>query len=101
MVMASSKKYVIAKGGRFATVAGGLGSRPKVYPSMTAAQYDIDTNVKLKGGIIQPYVAENGPVAAPGVSAVAPATPVTATTTKAKVATAKQPARPKKASAGK
>lgn len=97
----ANKKYVIAKGGKFATVAGGLGSRPKVFPTVRAAEYDIESNVKLKGGVVQVYVPENGPVAAPGVNATTPATPATATTSKAKVATVKQPARPKKASAGK
>lgn len=55
------KQYVIAKQGKYATVAGGLGSRPKVYPTAAAAQYDISSNNKLKGGIIQPYVDPDAP----------------------------------------
>jgi hypothetical protein len=80
--MADAKKktkYVIVKLDKFATVGGGLGAKPKVYNTMKAAQFDIDSNTKLKGASIRPYGGEDGTVS----------TSAGATTTKTKAAVAK------------
>jgi hypothetical protein len=65
------KRWVIAKQGKFATVAGGLGTKPKVYNTMREAQYDVDSNPKFKGGIVQAYGGADAapPAAAPHAAA--------------------------------
>jgi hypothetical protein len=86
--MASKKKYVISKQGKFATVAGGLGALPKVYTSIESAKYDIASNPKLKGGLVQPYVDPDVPVeaAAPMATTTKPTTGADATATTSKKA---------------
>jgi hypothetical protein len=55
------KQWIVAKMGKYATVGGGLGVRPKVYDTAAAAKHDIDTNPKLRGGIVQPYTPRRRP----------------------------------------
>jgi hypothetical protein len=108
------KQWVVAKLGKYATAGGGLGARPKVYDTAAAAKYDIDTNPKLRGGIVQPYTAEAqagfeaaagkaNRAAAHGPGEIQGVTPSFATTTKAKAAQGKGKAKagPKRAAAGK
>ena len=111
------RQWVVAKLGRFATVGGGLGARPKVYDTPAAAQYDIQTRPQLRGGTVQPYKPEDqaafeaaadkvnkAAVSGPGeIQGPAPSTTgVFATTTKSKAVKPKGPA-PKRptAAAGK
>ena len=90
----AKKKYVVVKGDKFATVGGGLGARPKVYPTVKAAEHDIATNNKFKGASVRPYTGTDGtvPTAAGATNA----------NTKAAVAkTATKTGTPKRAAAGK
>jgi hypothetical protein len=91
--MASTKQWVVVKQGKFATVNGGLGARPKVYPTAQAAQFDIDSKPMLKGGSVRPYVD-------PDKVAAAPTPTPMATTSKEKAKTGANPVKPKKAATG-
>jgi hypothetical protein len=115
--LAVPKQWVVSKQGKFATVGGGLGIRPKIYDTAGAAQYDIRTNPKLRGGVVVPYTTEakaafdaeadkvnaaaaKAPGKAPGPGEPQPGT--FATTTKAKAAKGKSTkAAPRRAAAGK
>jgi hypothetical protein len=115
--LAKTKQWVVAKQGKFATVGGGLGIRPKIYDTAAAAQYDIQTNAKLRGGVVTPYTtaakqafdaeadkvnaaAAKAPGKAPGPGQ--PETGVFATTTRSKAAKgAPAKAAPKRAVSGK
>ena len=118
--LAVAKQWVVSKQGKFATVGGGLGIRPKIYDNAAAAQYAIQTNPRLRGGVVVPYTMESKaafdaeankvnaaaaktPGKAPGPSQATPG--VFATTTKSKAVKPKATAAPvatgKRAAAGK
>ena len=115
----TKKQWVVTKADKFATVGGGLGSKPKVYTTVKAAQLDIDSIPKLKGGVVKPYggdapnaVPTGGPGLVSGTdttvangsrSARAGIIDKGATTTGAKAATPKgaKATTPKRAAAGK
>ena len=118
--LAVQKQWVVTKNGKYATVGGGLGIRPKIYDSAAAAQYAVQTNPKLRGGTVIPYTMESKaafdaeankvnaaaaktPGKAPGPSQATPG--VFATTTKSKAVKPKAAGVPvapgKRAAAGK
>jgi hypothetical protein len=65
-----AKGYVIEKNGRYATAAGGLGSKAHVHKTRAAAQAAIDGNSKLKGAVITAAdgLADTNVAAAPGAT---------------------------------
>ena len=115
---AKKKQWVVTKQGKFATVGGGLGARPKVYDTAAAAQHDIGRYPILKGATVAPYTGEsvaafaaeadkvNAAAAATPGKAPGPAATATgefATTTKAKATKPKagMAKAPKRAATGK
>lgn len=65
-----AKGYVIEKNGKYATAAGGLGTKAHVYKTKAEAQSAIDGNNKLKGASVGPAdgLPDTNVAAAPGAT---------------------------------
>jgi hypothetical protein len=65
-----AKGYVVEKNGKYATAAGGLGTKAHVYKTKAEAQAAIDGNNKLKGASVGPAdgLPDTNVAAAPGAT---------------------------------